>query len=265
MSDLTWYTSDPIFDTVLAAALLFAAITPVATRVMNAPYGRFALRGRANLEPRAGWFLMELPATVVFSAVFLRGSNATAPVPVLLAGLWGIHYINRGFLFPVLLRVPKGARTFGWLTLTSGMAVSSVHGYLHGRFFSELGTHYTVQWLSDPRFIAGTLLYGGGLAINVHADAILRSLRTQDEVARGEKVYRIPRGGVFRWVTNGNYLGELIGWTGFALLTWSLPSAFILGISIANLVPRAINTHRWYMDHFEDYPPDRRVLIPYLF
>jgi 3-oxo-5-alpha-steroid 4-dehydrogenase 1 len=31
---------------------------------------------------------------------------------------------------------------------------------------------------------------------------------------------------------------------------------------MANLIPRAISTHRWYHEKFPDYPADRRVLIP---
>jgi 3-oxo-5-alpha-steroid 4-dehydrogenase 1 len=103
-----------------------------------------------------------------------------------------------------------------------------------------------------------------GLAINVHSDAIVRNLRTREEVARGDKVYRIPHGGAFTWVTNASYLGELVAWTGFAVLTWSLPGVFILAISAANLVPRAVKTHRWYRERFENYPASRKILIPYV-
>jgi 3-oxo-5-alpha-steroid 4-dehydrogenase 1 len=52
--------------------------------------------------------------------------------------------------------------------------------------------------------------------------------------------------------------------TGFAIATWSLGATFILLITIANLVPRAFQTHRWYREKFPDYPRERRVLIPFL-
>jgi len=47
-------------------------------------------------------------------------------------------------------------------------------------------------------------------------------------------------------------------------MTWSLAGVFILGISAANLVPRAFATHRWYRDKFPDYPRHRRALIPFV-
>jgi 3-oxo-5-alpha-steroid 4-dehydrogenase 1 len=53
-------------------------------------------------------------------------------------------------------------------------------------------------------------------------------------------------------------------WTGFAIFTWGLPGLFILLITAANLVPRALSTHRWYHARFDDYPKARKALIPYL-
>src|SRR5262249_30176209 len=96
------------------------------------------------------------------------------------------------------------------------------------------------------------------------ADHVLRVLRTRDEVKRGERVYRIPLGGLFRWVTNASYLAELVLWAGFALFTWSPGGVYIFAIRAATLVPRAISTHRWYRERFPDYPVERRALIPFV-
>ena len=88
----------------------------------------------------------------------------------------------------------------------------------------------------------------------------MRNLRDKNNPGAAE--YRIPYGGGFRFVTSPAYLGELIAWTGFALLTWSLAGVVILLITAGNLVPRALATHRWYREKFDDYPADRRALIP---
>lgn len=263
---VTWYTKDPVFDTILLIALAMPPVTVVALRFMKAPYGRFSEGPAwASVDPRLGWFLMELPATVFFWFFYLQGPRASAQVPMILAGIWTIHYLNRGFLFPLSLRVPKnGGATFGLLVMVSGMVVTAIHGYLNGTFFSRLGGHFTEAWLTDPRFILGVAIYYSGFVLNVHSDAVLRRLRTPEEIARGEKVYRIPEGGGFRLVTNPSYLGELMMWSGFALFTWSLPGLFILSITAANLVPRAFATHRWYREKFDQYPKQRKVLIPYV-
>ncbi|MCA9706048.1 MAG: hypothetical protein KDK70_09395, partial [Myxococcales bacterium] len=128
---------------------------------------------------------------------------------------------------------------------------------------SRYGDHLTDAWLTDGRFLLGIALYVAGMALNLHSDAVLRALRTPQEVERGDKVYRIPRRGGFLLVTSPQYLGELTAWVGFALVTWSLAGVFILAISAANLVPRAIATHRWYRDRFPDYPAGRKILVPF--
>jgi 3-oxo-5-alpha-steroid 4-dehydrogenase 1 len=65
-------------------------------------------------------------------------------------------------------------------------------------------------------------------------------------------------------VNNPSYFSELCFWVGFAIMTWSLAGIYILTISMANLIPRAIATHRWYRQRFADYPSKRKILIPYV-
>ena len=262
---MSWYTGDVVFDTVLTVGLALVPLTVLGLLVMKAPYGRFAREGGLALDPRVGWFLMELPATLVFWVTYLQGPRRFEPVPLVLAGLWGLHYLNRGFLFPALMRVPKGRKgSFGWLVVFSGWCVTAIHGYLSARWYSELAPHLEEGWLTDPRFLVGLSVYLVGLGVNVHSDHIVRNLRTRAEVASAERVYRIPTGGLHRWVTCPSYLGELIAWAGFACFSWGLPGVFIFGISAANLVPRALSTHRWYRERFAAYPEERKALLPHL-
>jgi 3-oxo-5-alpha-steroid 4-dehydrogenase 1 len=259
-----WYTNDPTFDTLLAIAFAVPPLTVLGLLFMKAPYGRF-VEGSRGVDPRLGWFLMELPATAVFWIVYLSGPHRAERTPMILASIWLLHYTNRGFVFPLLIRTPKGkGASFGFLVLGSGVFVTALHGYLNGAFFSTFGTHFDDRWLSDPRFLIGVAIYAFGFVLNVHSDSILRNLRSPEELARGDKVYRIPSGGGFRFVTSPAYLGELIMWTGFAIFTWSLPGVFILTLTAANLIPRAFANHRWYLDRFADYPRERKALIPYL-
>ncbi len=122
----------------------------------------------------------------------------------------------------------------------------------------------TMEWLSDPRFIIGMVIYICGFILNIQSDAIIRNLRSKEEVERGEKVYRIPTGGLFRYVTNPSYFTEIMSFAGFAIATWSLGAVFVLVVSAANLIPRALQVHRWYREKFPDYPGDRKVLVPFL-
>lgn len=264
LSDLS--TGDATYNTVLAGALALAVVVAFIAPFFPSPYGRFASsRFGLSLDPRLGWFLMELPATVVFLLVYFTGPRRFEPVPLVFLLVWLIHYGNRGFFFPLSIRAPRGATgSFSLLVIGSGWLVTSMHGYLNAAYFSRFGQHYTIDWLTDPRFLVGAFVYYVSLALNIRSDAIVRNLRSREEIASGTKVYRIPQGGLFRWVSSPAYLTELTGWAGFTLMTWSLAGVFIFAISAANLIPRAISTQKWYRERFPDYPPDRKALIPYV-
>jgi protein-S-isoprenylcysteine O-methyltransferase Ste14 len=107
--------------------------------------------------------------------------------------------------------------------------------------------------------VPGVALFGLGQWINHQSDAILLALR-----APGETGYKIPTGGLYRWVSCPNYLGELIIWTGWAVATWSSAGLSFAVYTFANLAPRAAANHRWYREQFPDYPPERRALIPFI-
>lgn len=263
---MSWYTGNSTYDTVLLAAFIYVAFVIIAALFVQAPYGRFSSdKYGISLSPRLGWFLMELPATLSFIYFYFQGENRFETVPLIFLAIWLIHYGNRGFLFPFLIRTVKGAKgSFSITIILSGWLMTIMHGYLNAAFISELGKHYTTDWLSSPQFIIGISIYYFGYFYNLHSDSIIRNLRSKEEVASGEKIYRIPQGGLFTYVSNPSYLTELIAWTGFAIATWSLGAVFVLTISAANLIPRAFQTHRWYLEKFPDYPKDRKVIIPYL-
>jgi len=260
-----WYTGDPVYDTLMTFALGFAVFVFAISWVFPSPYGRFAsAKYGINAGPRLGWFLMELPSTVSFFWFYFHGPRRAEVVPILFACMWAGHYLNRGFLFPLNMRVAKGAQTsFSMTVIGIGWAVTSLHGYFHATYFTRLHV-YTTDWLHDPRFLVGFTIYYVSYAMNLYSDSIVRNLRTREEVESGAKVYRIPQGGLFRWVTNPSYLTELCAWAGFAICTWSLAGVFVFVISIGNLVPRAFATQKWYRERFPEYPRERKVLIPYV-
>jgi steroid 5-alpha reductase family enzyme len=130
---------------------------------------------------------------------------------------------------------------------------------LQGGWLFRVSVPYAAGWLRDPRFLFGATMFFGGMAINWHSDAVLRRLRRS-----GETAYKIPYGGLYRWVSCPNYLGEIVEWGGWALATWSLAAAAFAFWSAANLVPRALSHHRWYRENFPGYPSERGAILPYL-
>ena len=79
-----------------------------------------------------------------------------------------------------------------------------------------------------------------------------------------KKQYYLPEGGLYDYISSPNYLGEIIEWSGWAIATWSLPGLlFALG-AVGCIGVRSIHTHKWYNDCFEDYPKNRKALIPFI-
>lgn len=248
-----------VFDTVLIGVIVFAVITFFGTLVMNADYGKLGGDFKGPSVPvRLGWVLMEAPASLVFLYFFVTGPNATTVPALVLLFMWQLHYVHRSFIYPFQLSVRENARTALYVTL-SGMCFCAANGYLNGAYISHYAPHLTNEWLSDPRFYIGIVIFAYGYYLNKQSDRILRELRQSP----GEG-YKIPYGGGFKWVSMPNYLGEMITWTGFAIAGWSIAGwAFVL-MTAANLVPRALASHRWYKENFADYPPERKAVIPYI-
>lgn len=255
------------YQTILYASFIYVALIAIGGLIAPAPYGRFANSKKGiNISPRLGWFLMELPATLSFLFFYFQGDNRFELVPMIFLGVWIMHYGNRGFIFPLLMRVAKGSKgSFSIMVIGAGWLVTTLHGYLNAVFISHISDHLTAAWLTDPRFIIGMAIYLFGFVMNIHSDTIIRNLRSKEEVAKGEKVYRIPQGGLFKYVTNPSYFTELLSFLGFAIATWGLGAVFVLLVSAANLIPRAFQSHRWYQKKFGDqYPAQRKVLIPFI-
>ncbi|MGM0576239.1 MAG: DUF1295 domain-containing protein [Myxococcota bacterium] len=246
-----------LFDGLLAGWFVLSAVVFVALQFVSAPYGRHNRRGWGPQVPNAlGWVLMELPAVALFAALFVVGDrHANAPAIAFLV-MWELHYVHRTFVFPLRMRT-RGKRI---PLLIVAMAFTTNLGidYLNARWLFTLGPERGVEWLADPRFIAGVLLFLGGFAVNVHSDHVLLRLRRERE-GRG---YGVPFGGAYRWVSCPNYMGEIAEWCGWALATWSLPGLAFAVWTAANLVPRAMANHRWYRETFPDYPQERRALFP---
>jgi len=244
------------FNSLIIGWFLLAAVIFLALLFFAAPYGRHFRRGWGPaINNKVGWVIMEATAPLVFAICFVLGNNANTLTTLVFLVLWEAHYIHRAFLYPFALRSRR--RGMPIAVVGFGLLFNTVNGYLNGRYIFTFATGYTNEWLGDPRFIAGVVLFIIGFIINRRADRILSNLRKP-----AESGYRIPYGGLYRWISCPNYLGEIIIWLGWALATWSLPGLAFATWTVANLVPRARLHHAWYRKHFLDYPPERRALLP---
>lgn len=259
MPDLS--TEAGVYQVILFGFLAVALLIFPLLFFVSAPYGRHAREGWGpKLNATFGWIVMEAPSPVVFFLCYWLGDPAHTRTPAAVAFLlvWLAHYVNRAFVFP--LRRRGGQKDMPLTIFASSFAFNCLNGYVNGRWLFTLGPVVDGSWLADPRFLVGLSLFATGYFINQQSDHILFNLRRP-----GETGYKVPRGGFYRFVSCPNYFGEILEWSGWALLTWSLPGLAFAIWTAANLVPRARTHHRWYLDKFSDYPRERRAVLPYLF
>lgn len=249
-------TEVTLYKAILAVSFPLAAVTFIALFYTSAPYGRHKRRGWGPpISPRLGWVLMESPAVIVFGFLFIIGeAPRTIPVMVFLF-LWQAHYIHRAFIYPFM--ISDGRKIMPLIIVLMAFVFNLGNVYINGRYLFSLSGGYPESWISSPQMLVGSALFTSGFVTNRWSDRTLQNLRKP-----GETGYKIPYGGLYRWVSCPNYLGEILEWTGWAILTWSLPGLAFALWTFANLAPRALAHHSWYQQHFTDYPKERKALIP---
>ena len=251
-------TETTFYHFLLIASFAVAVIVFIALFFFSAPYGRHARQGWGpSVDNKLGWVVMEAPSPVLFGLLFLTGTQTAGIVPLIFLVLWEGHYLHRAFVYPFTLR--GIARRVPVTIIGFGIVFNVVNAYLNGRWVFHFSPGYTSDWLNDPRFIAGVALFVIGYFINRRADLALRELRRS-----GEGGYKISNSFFHRMVSCPNYLGEIVIWTGWAVATWSWAGLAFAVWTVANLAPRARSHHAWYQETFEDYPPERKALLPHI-
>jgi 3-oxo-5-alpha-steroid 4-dehydrogenase 1 len=236
-----------------------ALVVAVTLFFVTAPYGRHTRGGWGpRISSTLGWVLMEAPSPILMALFFALGDRQQQPAAIAFFAMWELHYLNRAFIFPFRRR--GGQKPMPAAIALQAIFFNCVNAWTCGRWLFSYGPARPAEWLTEPRFVVGAGLFLAGLAINFWSDEILITLRRP-----GETGYRIPTGGLYRWVSAPNYLGEIIEWWGFAIATWSLAPLGFAVWTTANLLPRAVSNHAWYQQQFPDYPRERRAIVPYLF
>ncbi len=239
-----------------------AVIVFIALHLVTAGYGMaYSPKWGPALPNRVGWVLMEAPVFFAMIALWVCSPRRGEAAPAVMASLFLFHYFQRSFVFPFLM---KGKSKMPLSIILMGVTFNLVNAYMIGGwlFYVAPADRYPASWLYSPLFILGTAVFFLGMAINWHSDYIIRHLRKP-----GDTRHYIPRGGMFRYVTSANYLGEVIEWGGFAILTWSLPGLIFVIWTFANLGPRARSLHARYISEFGDeyVRLKRHYIIPFIY
>ena len=250
---------DSIFFTwFMIVMIIIAILVFISLLKITAGYGQhISKKWGPAINDKVGWVIMEIPTVILYFIFYIIGDYQTKFMTLLFSGLWFMHYGYRTFVFPSLIR---GKREMPVTIILFGMIFNSANAYLQGRWINNFSGGYKTNWLLNPKFIIGITIFFTGFFMHIHSDHIIRNLRKP-----GETDFKIPHGGMFRFISCPSYLGEIIEWYGWAIMTWSLPGLVFAIWTTANLGPRARSNHKWYLKTFKDYPKNRKALIPFIF
>ena len=235
--------------------VLVAICTFVYLFFQSAPYGRHIKKGWGiNISARLGWVVMESPCVILMIAYGLIVRDQLNVVHEIFLLLWLTHYIHRTFIYPFAIEMtnPKMPISIALSAFCFNIINVSIQAF--GIFYF---TEYSANWITSPIFIVGLTLFLMGMFINIKSDYYIASMKKKKGPG-----YHIPDGFFYKYVSAPNYFGEIIEWIGWAILTWSISGVVFLIWVIANLFPRAISHHKWYQNKFENYPKNRKAIIP---
>lgn len=246
------------FLVVMAVIAIFVFI---ALQFFEAGYGYlFDRRYGPPVPNKVGWVLMESPVFIAMSVLWALSDRMWDTVPLILFAMFQLHYFQRSFIFPLLMRgnskMPLGI-------VLMGMTFNTLNALMQGGWIFYIAPEgYYADWFSQPWIYVGVVLFFAGMAINWHSDYIIRHLRKE-----GDTRHYIPKGGMFRYVSSANYFGELLEWTGFAIASLSWAGLVFVWWTFANLAPRSFSLYKRYEKEFgEEFTSLRRKrIIPFIY
>ena len=250
--------SQELFSSLIYVWIGIGIATFVLLLKVTAPYGRHSSsHWGPMINNKLGWFIMELPALLIPAFFVLRSGDLRNILVSTASFLWISHYFHRVVIFP--LRIHTGNKKMPFVIVVTAIFFNLINGFINGYWLAFLAPEFSFSWPVTVRIIFGVIIFISGFAINQYHDKILIGLRKNS--ING---YQIPYGGLFKYVSCPNFFGEIIEWCGFALIVWSLPGLAFFVWTFVNLVPRALDHHKWYKGHFKEYPEKRKAVFPFL-
>jgi 3-oxo-5-alpha-steroid 4-dehydrogenase 1 len=250
------------FHLFLIVMAVIAVVVFVSLYFVDAGYGKFYNpKWGPAVNNKLGWVLMESPVFIAMLLLWLFSDRRDDLVRLAFLFVFELHYIQRSFVFPFRMR---GHSMMPLSIVLMGVTFNVLNALMQGGwiYYISPADYYPADWLTDPRFIAGFLVFIIGMYINIQSDDIIRNLRKE-----GDTKHYLPQGGMFRYVTSANYFGEFVEWIGFAILTWSWAGAVFALWTFANLGPRADHIYKRYQEEFGDQLDTKKVkrIIPFIY
>ena len=244
-----------IFNGFIIFWILLGAITFIYLFFVSAPYGRHIRKGWGrNISARAGWVVMESPCVLIMLIYTFIVKDNLESLHIIFLSLWLLHYVHRSFIYPFVIDMTNPKMPISIAVSAFFFNIVNVNLQAFGIYYL---TDYSQDWMYSYIFFFGLFIFLIGMYINIKSDYLIVALRRDKGPG-----YHLPSKFMHKYISSPNYFGEIIEWLGWAILTWSISGAVFALWTIANLFPRALAHHKWYKEKFDDYPSNRKAIIP---
>ena len=196
-----------------------------------------------------------------------------------MAGLYVIHYTYRAVLSPLWLN-PSMSPIHPFVAL-SAAAFNTINALSIGGWCAGYGPTTVYDWAGRLYKIeVGLVLWGWSFMGNIFHDDDLREIRrsalrrqkeaTEKDKKSGkpqgvDKLYMMPKNGLFHYILYPHYLCEWFEWAAFWLIGgWDcVPARTFLFNEVSTMLPRALQGYQWYVDKFgKEKVGKRKAVIP---
>ena len=131
-----------VFNEFLIIMVIIAITVLIVLFVVPAGYGQLIREKWGKpINNKVGWFVMEVPVVVLFLIYWLLSPRRFQVTPLIFVMLFNLHYLQRTFIFPLLIR---GKDLMPWSIILFGIVFNTTNAYMQGAW---------IFVLSEPRII----------------------------------------------------------------------------------------------------------------
>ncbi|KAL2716310.1 polyprenol reductase-like [Vespula squamosa] len=186
-----------------------------------------------------------------------------------------------GFLTITLLTIHCWKRFYEthYVNVFSDKKINIVHyitGYLHyiGTILSIMGESH--GFIRDSKELSNwhkltflqifcVIIFLLSSLVQLQSNVILANLRKSNNKVVFDG-YKVPHGGLFKYLSTPLQFTEILVYLMLSVILWqSNTFHYITFWVVINQVYCAVMTHIWFTETFQNYPKERKILIPYLF
>jgi len=253
---------------------------------MQAPtgYSKFA-SGKATMPSKTGMLLIYMPATITAAVSLATGDRGNGRELIITTMLL-VHFAKRvgevlcvhaysGFTSGPLAGFIGTFYALITLLIATSQAAVPASVYADGDtimalaitlfLVGEAGNGYH-HWLLSTMRRGDTAMPTVPPTPSSRAAGQLHRVPSAHQPMSSGGSYVIPKGALFDYVTMPHYLFELCAWLGIALCAQQINAVLAFAGMASYLSGRAVATTQWYKTKFgDDYPKDRKHLVPFLF